>query len=90
MHSVLQSFRGKSPAFFASKHPAKYWPYTAEEESGEQLEAQEKMGAAAVLGLADFYSVSSKFDTFTHSSENESVNYIIYGFTSFDNYNEEV
>jgi hypothetical protein len=53
-----------------------------EEESGEQLLAQEKTGAAGVLGFADFCSVESKLDTFTHSSEEESSN-------SFDNYYEE-
>jgi hypothetical protein len=45
-----------------------------EEASGEQLLAQEKTGAAGVLGFADFCSVESKLDTFTHSSEEESSN----------------
>jgi hypothetical protein len=45
-----------------------------EEWSGEQLVAQEKMGAAGVLGFADFVSVSSKLDIFTQSSEEESSN----------------
>jgi hypothetical protein len=39
--------------------------------------------------FADFYSVSSKLDTFTHSSEDESSNYFFIYFTSFYSSYEE-